>query len=134
VLLFFSATDLPLKPERRDQLHRDEADSFVFFDGVNRHDVPVLQGRDRASFLFEPPAPLCIRGQLGRHHLDRDLPAQPCVLGAIHRSHPALAELVDDAVVQQGLAGFEGHVGFSDTEGTLTSPSSLKRSVVGPTD
>ena len=29
--------------------------------------------------------------------------------GAPDDAHPALAELVDDAVVQQGLAGLDGH-------------------------
>ena len=36
------------------ELHRDEVDSFGFFDGENLHDVGVVECSDGLGFLREP--------------------------------------------------------------------------------
>ena len=64
----------------------------------------MIQGGSGTSF---PTEPLQHRGilsdQIGQefesHH-----PAQLDVLGLVHHTHPAPAELLDDAVVRDGLA------------------------------
>ena len=48
-----------------------------------------------------------------RHELQRDLPVEARVLGLPDHTHPALADLLDQAVVQNILAGFDGQLPFS---------------------
>jgi hypothetical protein len=96
-----------------DELHRDEVHrarrGVCFVYGMQRHDVGMVQGRDRPRFALEA----CPTLRIGRHrlgkNLQRDVAVELRVLGLPHDTHAALADLLDQAVVQQLLAGFDGH-------------------------
>jgi hypothetical protein len=53
---------------------------------------------------------LCVVGDIGRQEFERNETVQLYVFGFVHDTHPAAAQLLDDAVVGDGLADhlFEG--------------------------
>ena len=51
--------------------------------------------------------------------LDRHVPIQSLVVGPIHHAHPALADLVDDAVVAEGATDEVSH--YLDSYGAMVS-------------
>ncbi len=67
----------------------------------------MVEGGQRLGLALEAVQPLGVRGQLGRQQLERHLPLEPRVLGAIDLTHAARAELLEDAVVAQGAARHE---------------------------
>lgn len=89
-----------------DQLHGDEVDLLLgaladiapgigagALDGVDRHDVGVVESRDRLGFALESLPPVRVGRELGRQHLERHLTFQPGVLGGIDLAHSAGPEL-----------------------------------------
>jgi hypothetical protein len=69
-----------------------------------------FQRGQHLGLALEARQPLGIVGERGGQQLDRHL----AVEGGVHRlpddTHPALADLVDQAVVEQLLSGLDGHV------------------------
>src|SRR5579871_5644831 len=59
---------------------------------VERANVRMIQGSDRASFLFEA------RAVLAEQDLDGDRPAQPGIDGFVDFAHPACAQERDDFI------------------------------------
>ena len=74
------------------QLHREEPNAIYLLNGVNRHDVRVVQRRRGAGFLLEAMETLAVSGERGGQDLDRDLAAEARIAGAIHFAHPAHAD------------------------------------------
>ncbi len=62
-----------------------------------------------ARFLFESGQPLVIAQRGGGEDLDRHVAAETRVLGAVHRSHPALAEHAHDPVRTEHRVFLERH-------------------------
>ena len=62
------------------------------------HDVRVAELRHRASLAAKALQLVGVRGDLAVHQLDRHRPFQHRVEGAVHRRHPALADLLVEAV------------------------------------
>ena len=87
-----------------EQLHDEERQIAMPPDVVERADVRVVQRRGRPGLTLEPFERRRIGRELRRQKFDRDLTAEPRVLGAINDTHPALPDLVEDAVVRDGLA------------------------------
>src|SRR5438105_3935263 len=85
-------------------LHRDKALVLRLADFVNHADVGMIEAGGGPRF---PAEPFQHRGvfcdQLGQefesHH-----PAQLNVLGLVHNAHTPAAQLLDDAIVRNGLA------------------------------
>ena len=75
----------------------------------NREHVGMVQRGHRSRFLLETPHAICIAREGLRQHLDRDLPPQPRVLGAIDFSHPTCANCGGDLVVPQVDARLQRH-------------------------
>ncbi len=64
----------------------------------------MVQGED-LGLTFEPGAPLGVPGEGRGKDLERHLTVEGGVDGAPHRTHPALADLFDETVVQQRRSG-----------------------------
>jgi len=92
-----------------DQLHDDEVGLPGVLDAVDGGDVALVQRRQQLGFAFEAAQPLGILRQLGREQLDRHLAIELAVDRLPHHAHPALADLLDESVVQKGLSGLDGH-------------------------
>jgi hypothetical protein len=74
---------------------------------MDRDHVGVAQRRRRARLVDEPLDDARVRGVVGVEQLDRDVAPQSGVLGQVDRAHPTLAELADDAVPAEQIAGSE---------------------------
>ncbi len=83
-----------------DELHRHEVDAVRFLDGVDRHDVRVIQRRERFRLALEAGPPLLAIREIVRQHLESDLAVELGILGEIDVSHPARTELLQDFVVR----------------------------------
>ena len=68
---------------------------------MERDDVRVVEPGDRLGLALEPREPVVVGGQSFGQQLHRDAALEPCVLGLPHHTHPALTDLLDQAVVQQ---------------------------------
>ena len=86
------------------QLHDEERLVAVATDVVQRADVRMIERRRGARLALETVERGRILRQPGRQELHRHLPAQASVLGPIDDTHPAFADLVEDAVMGDGLA------------------------------
>ena len=92
-----------------DQLHGEEVRTALLLDGVDGHDVRVVQRSDRLRLALEAFQPGSIRGHLRWEDLQRHLALEPGVLGQKDRPHAALADPALDAVVGQCLSRLKGH-------------------------
>ncbi len=61
----------------------------------------MRQRGNRARLGLEAAAHLGIRGDVSRHHLQRDVPAEPGITAAIHNAHPAGTDGFDDFVLSE---------------------------------
>src|SRR5438552_873256 len=146
-----SVGDLNSKCEHRLQLHRTVADhvlqrcaiqefhgderlSILLADVVNRANVGMIQSGRGASLTAKAFERLRITGQFFRQKLQSYKTTQTGVFGLINDTHPAAAELLDDAVMRDGLAdhvdamlGGEGGASQRDAyRGTLQSSATAK--------
>jgi hypothetical protein len=64
-------------------------------------DVGMVQAGQQLGFTFEALQPFLVGGQGLRQDLDRDLSIEGRVQRPPDHTHPTLADLLDDAVVQQ---------------------------------
>jgi len=64
----------------------------------------MVEGRSSLSFSLETSQGLGVLGDIIGQKLQGDKSVQGYVLGLIDNTHPATAELLDDAVVRDGLA------------------------------
>ena len=58
--------------------------------------------RCQLRFAQEPRPPLVVRGEVRRQDLQRDVPTEPLVTGAVDLAHAAHTELFQDIVVCKG--------------------------------
>ena len=82
-----------------EQLHGDERLAIVLADFVDRADVRMIQPGSGAGFALEALESLLILGHGFRQKLQRHHAPQFCVFGFEDHTHPAAAELFDDAIV-----------------------------------
>ena len=75
----------------------------MFTDLIDRADIGVV-GRGRLSFSLETSQCLGVSGDLVRQELEGNKAMQRSVLSLLNDSRPAAAELLDYAVVRDGLA------------------------------
>ena len=86
------------------QLHDDELPVVVLADVVNGADVRMIQGRGGAGLTLETIDRMRMLRQFRRQELQRHVPLQARVLSAIDDTHPPTSQLLDDAIVGDGLA------------------------------
>jgi hypothetical protein len=80
--------------QREDQVGR----VLVRADIVDRDDVRMIERADGACLLLEAPRPLVVDPVAARHHLDRDVTAEPWIPAAIDLPHASRAEEGADLV------------------------------------
>jgi len=81
-----------------EQLHHEIGDLVLDPDIEDVDDVGVLDGRGDACFTQESRTALRARLDAFRQHLQRDLAAQPFVLGSVDARHPAVPDARADDV------------------------------------
>src|SRR6266566_3718519 len=86
------------------KLHGNERLPFLFPDVVDGADVGMIQGGRSLCFSLESGESMRITGYILRQKLERDETVETSVLRFVNHSHPAAAELLDDAVMRDGLA------------------------------
>ena len=72
-------------------------------DFVDGADVRVIQRGSSLSFSLETSQRLGVFGYFFGQELQRDKSVEGYVLGLVDDAHPAAAELLDDAIVRDGL-------------------------------
>ncbi len=103
------AADVLLERPALQQLHDDEPPPLPLADVVDRADVRVVERRGGARLAQVAVDGFRVLGALLGNELQRDVAMEASVLGLPDDAHPALADLLDQAVVQQLLSGFDGH-------------------------
>src|SRR5438105_1727654 len=86
------------------KLHGDKCLTILLADVINGADIGVIQGRRGLRFALETTQSLGVFGYFIGQKLQRHEAMQPSVLGLVDNTHPASAELLDDAVMRNGLA------------------------------
>jgi len=98
------------------ELHGDEGLTFVFVDFINGADVGMIERRGSAGLALEAAQGVTVFGQLCRQEVEGDETPQLAVLGLIDHTHTSAAELLEYAVMGNGLANhaedpaFRGHI------------------------
>src|ERR1700731_1812086 len=87
-----------------EKLHHDEGLAFALADFVDGTDVGMIQSRRGTSFPAEAFERLRVSGNIFRQELQGDEATKLGVLGLVNHPHPPAAQLLDDAVVRDGLA------------------------------
>ena len=94
------------RPQRLplDQLHDEEGLALVLVHVVHGTDVGVVQGGGGTGFALEPLQALRVLGILLGQELEGHAAAEPGVLGLVDDPHAAASQLLQRAVVGDGLA------------------------------
>ena len=90
------------------EFHREEPHTLGLVETMDDGDAGMVERREDPGFPLEPRQPFGVPREGVRQHLDRHLAIEVGIDAAPDRTHPTLADLVDDAVVQQTPAGFDG--------------------------
>ena len=92
------AADQRRKVHPVDEAHRDVQHAVRLAGVVHRDHVRVVERARRPRLAEEPLAELLLAGDLRGNDLQRDLPPQADVLGAVHHAHPAATDDLLDLV------------------------------------
>jgi len=76
--------------------------SFIGAEIMDGKDVWMIQLGNSLCLSLETCETIGILSHSLMKHLNRNVPIQPLVVGAVHHPHPAGADLLDDAVVAEG--------------------------------
>ena len=90
--------------------HRQECLAAILVDLVDRTDVGVMQSGGGLSLPKEPLLGLFVVQQMRGQELEGHIALELLVLGSIHNTHAALAELLDDAVVADRPADHDAQI------------------------
>ena len=100
----------PIRERRAlDQLHHERVGAAGVFNAVDVRDVGMVQSGEDLGFSVEPGETLRLIGDKLRENLDRDVPPELRIPGAIDLPHPAAAEQRRDFVRAEAGAGLQGH-------------------------
>ena len=86
-----------------DELHGVEVDAALAADGIDGHDVGVMEPGGGLGLLAEALQMLGVEGGRKRQHLQGHPPGQRQLDGLVDDAHAAPANLADDAEVAQGI-------------------------------
>ena len=89
------------------KLHGDERLPILLADIKNHANIGVIQRGGNLGFALKTSEGLRVFGHFFRHEFEGDKTVETNILGLINNTHTATAELLDDAVVRDGLADHE---------------------------
>ena len=75
------------------------------FNPVDAGNVGMIERRQHARLALESREPIGVRREDAREDLDRDVPSEPRIVGAVHLAHPAGAKRRHDVVLAESIAG-----------------------------
>src|SRR5690349_1267270 len=107
------------------KFHHNKRLVFVSADFVDSADVRMIKRRCRPSFATESLESLPVAGYVFGQELESNKPAEFEVFGLEHHTHTAAAQLLNDAVVRDGLADHRE----SEPNLTLRKRAKSKRAV-----
>src|SRR5689334_10137659 len=84
-------------------LHHDERPPFILRDFVDSADVGMVKGGSSTRLSAKAFQSLRVLCHVLRQELQSDITTEFGVLGLVDNAHPAAAQLLDDAVVRNGL-------------------------------
>ena len=99
-----TALDLVLESRAVQQFHGDEGLALLLADVVDGADIGMVQSGGRPGLALEAVQGLRVLGNIFRQELQSDKAVQPGVFGLVNHAHAAATELLDDAVMRDGLA------------------------------
>ena len=91
------------------QLHGEEVEAPLRLHRVQRDDVGVVERRDGPRLPAEALQAPGVRGRRLGQHLQGHLALQLGVVGPPHHAHGPLADDLDEPILDERLAGLEGH-------------------------
>src|SRR5438094_306789 len=83
----------------RDVFHHEVVEPTLTLDAIDGDDVGVVELGGGLGLLLEAAHHLIVLGDIGREHLDRDLPLEREIVRQEHGAHPALAQQPLDPVL-----------------------------------
>ena len=98
------AADAMLQRQAFQKLHGDEGLAVLFADVVDRADVGMIQRGRGLRFALKARQRLRIRATSSGRNFSATKRCRRDVLGLVDHTHAAAAQLLDDAVVRDGLA------------------------------
>ena len=99
-----SPRDAVLQRHAVQKLHGDERFAVLVVNFVDGADVRMIQCRGSLGFALKAAECLRVFGYLVGQELEGDKATELDILGLVDHTHPAAAQLLDDAVVRDGLA------------------------------
>jgi len=87
-----------------EQFHRDEGSLLALVNLIDSADVGMVKSGRGTGLATKTFQSLGIVSYFFRQEFQGHKPAKASVLGLIHNPHPTAAQLLDDAVVRDGLA------------------------------
>jgi hypothetical protein len=100
----WAASDAVLQSHAIEEFHNEENASILLPDFIDCADVGMVECRRRPSLTTKPFERLRVSGQVFRKEFQGNKAAKLGVFGFVHDAHPTPAELLDDAVMRDGLA------------------------------
>src|SRR5947207_216103 len=97
------APDQIAEREAIEELHCDKSAALLFADIVQRADIWVVERGSSLGFTTKTDERLRIIGEFVRQKFKRDKTAETSVFGFVHHAHTAAAQLLNDAIVRNGL-------------------------------
>src|SRR5664279_4691971 len=91
------------------QLTHQVGRAIVMTDIVDRQNVGVVQRCDSPCLLLESAQPVTVTGKGLRQNLERDIPPQPRIPGAIDLAHSACSQQGIDLIGAKFCARSQGH-------------------------
>jgi hypothetical protein len=104
VVLWLSSRDAVPECDAIQKLHHDERLPILLVDFMNRANVGMVQSRSGLCFTAKAAQDLSIFGHFVGQKLQRNKAIEFGVLGFEYYAHPAGTQLLDDAIVRDGLA------------------------------
>src|SRR5215831_18737416 len=92
------------------QLHGNERLAVLFADVVNGADVRVIEGGSSLGFALKAGERLGIAGYLIGEELEGNKTVKPSIFSLVDHAHATATELLNDAVVGDGLADHSAEI------------------------
>jgi hypothetical protein len=87
-----------------EELHGQKGSAVLFSDVVDGADIRMIERRCCLRFALKACQGLGVGGQIIGQELQRHKTMQPHIFSFVNHSHSPSAELLDDAVMRNGLA------------------------------